>query len=159
MVGFPLGANTSETKVFEAKNAIENGADEIDMVINIGALKSGMIEEVQADIQKVVEVVKDQALVKVVIETSLLTQEELITACEMARAAGADLVKTSTDFFLADVNVEDVQQIKEIVDPVMGIQAAGNIHTEDEALAMAEAGATRLATSASVSIINGDTKV
>ncbi|MDN6640360.1 MAG: deoxyribose-phosphate aldolase [Tetragenococcus halophilus] len=156
VIGFPLGANTSATKVFEAKNAIENGADEIDMVANIGALKSGMLEKAQADIQAVVDVVKHQAIVKVIIETSLLTREELIKACELVQTAGADFVKTSTGFSAEGAKIEDIQVLQEIVAPEIGVEAAGGVYTEDDALALTEAGATRLATNASVAIINGD---
>lgn len=156
VIGFPLGANTSETKAFEAKNAIENGADEVDMVINIGALKAGMVEKVQADIQAVVDVAKDQALVKVILETSLLTEDELIKACKLAQIAGADFVKTSTGFSSGGAKIEDVQLLKEIVAPEMSVKAAGGIYTEGQALTMIEAGATRLGTSASVFIITGN---
>lgn len=108
VIGFPLGANTSETKAFETTDAINNGADEVDMVINIGALKSKDDQKVQKDIEAVVEAAKDRALVKVIIETSLLDREEIIRACELAKAAGADFVKTSTGFSTGGAKVEDV---------------------------------------------------
>ncbi|AYW47853.1 deoxyribose-phosphate aldolase [Tetragenococcus osmophilus] len=155
VIGFPLGANTSETKAFEAKNAIENGADEIDMVMNIGALRSGMKEVVQTDIQAVVNAVKDQALVKVIIETSLLTRDELITACQLVQAAGADFVETSTGFTTGAAKIENVHLIHENVTSAIGVKAVGGILTKDDALRMTEAGATRLGTDASVIIITG----
>jgi deoxyribose-phosphate aldolase len=108
VIGFPLGANTTETKAFEAANAIQNGADEVDMVINIGELKDGNDEKVQKDIEAVVAAAKDKALVKVIIETSLLNNEEKVKACELAKAAGADFVKTSTGFSTGGATVEDV---------------------------------------------------
>src|SRR5699024_3674977 len=109
VIGFPLGANTSETRAFETTDAINNGADEVDMVINIGALKSKDDQKVQKDIEAVVEAAKDRALVKVIIETSLLDREEIIRACELAKAAGADFVKTSTGFSTGGAKVEDVR--------------------------------------------------
>ena len=150
VIGFPLGANTSETKAFETTDAINNGADEVDMVINIGALKSKDDQKVQKDVEAVVEAAKDRALVKVIIETSLLDREEIIRACELAKAAGADFVKTSTGFSTGGAKVEDVR-------PEMGVKASGGIHNEEEAMAMIEAGATRIGTSAGVAIVSGST--
>lgn len=155
VIGFPLGANTSEVKAFEVKNAIENGADEVDMVINIGELKDGNYDKVQKDIEAVVEAAKDQALVKVIIETSLLEREEKIKACELAKAAGADFVKTSTGFSTGGATVEDVKLMRETVGPEMGVKASGGIHNAKEAMAMIEAGATRLGASSGVAIMNG----
>ncbi|MGX7196325.1 deoxyribose-phosphate aldolase [Enterococcus olivae] len=155
VIGFPLGANTSGTKAFEAEEAIKNGADEIDMVISVGQLKSGNDAYVQKDIEAVVAVAKDRALVKVIIETCLLTDEEIIKACELAKAAGADFVKTSTGFSTAGASVEAVHLMRETVGPEMGVKASGGIHNEAQALAMVEAGASRLGTSASVAIISG----
>lgn len=155
VIGFPLGANTSETKAFEAKNAVENGADEIDMVMNIGALKSEMIDTVQTDIQAVIKAVKDQALVKVIIEISLLTKDEVIKACQLVQAAGADFVVTSTGFASAGAKIENVHLIHENVASAIGIKAAGAILTKVDALKMTEAGATRIGTEASVAIITG----
>lgn len=155
VIGFPLGANTSEVKAYEARDAINNGADEVDMVINIGALKSAQYKKVQQDIEAVVEAAKDRALVKVIIETALLTNEEIVKACELAQAAGADFVKTSTGFSTSGAHAEDVRLMRETVGPEMGVKASGGIHTAEEAMAMVEAGATRLGTSASVAIING----
>lgn len=155
VIGFPLGANTSEVKAFEVKNAIENGADEVDMVINIGELKDGNYDKVQKDIEAVVEAAKDQALVKVIIETSLLEREEKIKACELAKAAGADFVKTSTGFSTGGATIEDVKLMRETVGPEMGVKASGGIHNAKEAMAMIEAGATRLGASSGVAIMNG----
>ena len=148
VIGFPLGANTS---------AIKNGADEVDMVINVGALKSKQYKKVQADIEAVVEAAKDKALVKVIIETALLDNEEIVKACELAKAAGADFVKTSTGFSTGGAVVEDVRLMRETVGPEMGVKASGGIHNEAEAAAMVEAGANRLGTSASVAIVTGST--
>lgn len=159
VIGFPLGANTTATKAFEATDAIENGADEIDMVINIGALKSGDNAFVQQDIEAVVAVAKDRALVKVIIETALLTNDEIVRACELAKAAGADFVKTSTGFSTGGATVDDVRLMRETVGPEMGVKASGGIHDEAQARALIEAGASRLGTSASVAIISGSTGV
>ncbi|WP_413538151.1 deoxyribose-phosphate aldolase [Enterococcus malodoratus] len=155
VIGFPLGANTTETKAFEAANAIQNGADEVDMVINIGELKDGNNEKVQKDIEAVVAAAKDKALVKVIIETSLLTNEEKIKACELAKAAGADFVKTSTGFSTGGATVDDVRLMRQTVGPEMGVKASGGIHNAKEAEAMIEAGATRLGASSGVAIMNG----
>lgn len=155
VIGFPLGANTTETKAFEATNAIANGAAEVDMVINIGELKDGNYEKVQKDIEAVVAAAKDKALVKVIIETSLLTNEEKVKACELAKAAGADFVKTSTGFSTGGATVEDVRLMRETVGPEMGVKASGGIHNAKEAEAMIEAGATRLGASSGVAIMNG----
>ncbi len=147
----------TETKAFETTDAINNGADEVDMVINIGALKSKDDQQVQKDIEAVVEAAKDRALVKVIIETSLLDREEIIRACEIAKAAGADFVKTSTGFSTGGAKVEDVRLMRETVGPEMGVKASGGIHNEEEAMAMIEAGATRIGTSAGVAIVSGST--
>ncbi len=155
VIGFPLGANTSEVKAFEAADAIEKGADEVDMVINIGELKDGNYEKVQKDIEAVVAAAKDKALVKVIIETSLLERDEKIKACELAKAAGADFVKTSTGFSTGGATVEDVKLMRETVGPEMGVKASGGIHNAKEAMAMIEAGATRLGASSGVAIMNG----
>lgn len=155
VIGFPLGANTTTIKALEAKNAIENGADEVDMVINIGELKGGNFEYVQQDIAAVVAEAKDKALVKVIIETSLLNREEKIKACELAKAAGADFVKTSTGFSTGGATIDDIKLMRETVGPEMGVKASGGIHNAKEALAMIEAGATRLGASSGVAIMNG----
>ncbi|WP_207942234.1 deoxyribose-phosphate aldolase [Enterococcus sp. DIV2402] len=155
VIGFPLGASTTATKVFETEDAIKNGADEVDMVISVGQLKSGDYEAVQNDIAGVVTAAKDRALVKVILETCLLTDEEIVRACELAKAAGADFVKTSTGFSTGGADVNDVRLMRETVGPEMGVKASGGIHNEAQALAMVEAGASRLGTSASVAIISG----
>lgn len=157
VIGFPLGANTSEVKAYEANDAINNGATEIDMVINVGALKSKQYKKVLKDIQGVVEAAKDRALVKVIIETALLTDEEKVKVCELAKEAGADFVKTSTGFSTGGATVADVKLMRETVGPDMGVKASGGIHNAEEARAMIEAGATRIGTSAGLAIMAGTT--
>jgi deoxyribose-phosphate aldolase len=157
VIGFPLGATTPEVKAFETKNAIENGASEVDMVINIGALKSGDDELVEKDIRAVVEAAKGKALVKVIIETCLLTDEEKVRACELAVKAGADFVKTSTGFSTGGATVEDVALMRKTVGPNVGVKASGGIRSADDLLAMEKAGANRIGASAGVQIINGET--
>jgi deoxyribose-phosphate aldolase len=154
VIGFPLGANTSELKAFEAKNAIENGADEIDMVINIGAAKSKDWNLVESDIAAV-NAVKGDKLLKVIIETSLLTDDEKIKACQIAKAVGADFVKTSTGFSIGGATVHDVKLMRQTVGPDMGVKASGGVHNLEEAKAMIDAGATRLGVSAGVAIMEG----
>jgi deoxyribose-phosphate aldolase len=156
VIGFPLGASTSETKAFETKNAIENGANEIDMVINIGALKDKQDELVEKDIKAVVEAAKDKALVKVIIETCLLTKEEKVRACELSVKAGADFVKTSTGFSTGGATVEDITLMRETVGPEIGVKASGGVRSREDALAMVEAGATRIGASSGVSISKGE---
>lgn len=155
VIGFPLGANTSAVKAFEAKNAIENGAEEIDMVINIGAAKDGKWDLVEADIAAV-NAVKGDKILKVIIETSLLTDEEKVKACQASVNAGADFVKTSTGFSTGGATVADVKLMRETVGPDMGVKASGGIHNAQEAKAMIEAGATRLGVSAGVAIMEGE---
>ncbi len=157
VIGFPLGATTSETKAFETKQAIENGATEVDMVINIGSLKDNRYEEVERDIQAVVDAAKDQALVKVIIETSLLTKEEKVKACELAKKAGADFVKTSTGFSGGGATVEDVRLMRLTVGPEMGVKASGGVRSLEDANAMIDAGATRIGASSGVEIVKGET--
>lgn len=152
VVGFPLGACTSETKVFETKQAILNGADEIDMVINIGALKSGDFDRVYHDIRGVVQAA-DGHLVKVIIETCLLDTEEKKTACALAMQAKADFVKTSTGFAGGGATVEDVRLMKTVVQNQLQVKASGGIRDEKTALSMIEAGASRLGTSSGVRIM------
>lgn len=154
VVGFPLGATTKETKAFEAAQAIENGATEVDMVINIGALKSGKLETVEEDIKGVADVCKGKALLKVIIETCLLTDEEKTTACELSKKAGANFVKTSTGFSTGGATAEDITLMRRIVGPDMGVKASGGIRNLESALKMIEAGATRIGASASISIVN-----
>lgn len=156
VIGFPLGANTSSVKAFETKDAVANGADEIDMVINIGQLKSGQYDAVEADIRAVVEASGDK-LVKVIIETCLLTVGEKVKACQLAVAAGADYVKTSTGFSTAGANIADVTLMRKTVGPNIGVKAAGGTRSYADAEAFIKAGATRIGTSAGVAIVNGET--
>lgn len=156
VVGFPLGATTSTTKAMETRDAVANGATEVDMVVNVGALKSGNDQLVEEDIRAVVRAAKGQALVKVILEMALLTREEKITGCEIAKRAGADFVKTSTGFGPSGATVEDVALMRETVGPTMGIKAAGGIRTFEDAQAMVAAGATRIGASASVAIVKGE---
>ena len=154
VVGFPLGATFTETKVQEAIMAIRDGAREIDMVMNIGAMKDGNYNLVENDIREVVEAAHEMnAKVKVIIETCYLTDEEKRKVCEIAKKAGADFVKTSTGFGSAGARVEDVKLMRETVGEEMGVKAAGGIHNANEAIAMIEAGATRIGASRSVQIM------
>lgn len=154
VIGFPLGATSSEVKMFETQNALNNGATEIDMVINIGALKAGENELVAKDIRGVVETShKAGALCKVIIETALLTDEEKVVACLLAKEAGADFVKTSTGFSGGGATVHDVELMRRTVGPNIGVKASGGIHTLEEAEAMVAAGATRIGASAGVKIL------
>ncbi|MBV7507536.1 deoxyribose-phosphate aldolase [Bacillus sp. sid0103] len=155
VIGFPLGATTSETKAFETKNAIEHGAKEVDMVINIGALKDHNDELVEKDIRAVVEAAKGKAHTKVIIETSLLTKEEKIRACEISLKAGADFVKTSTGFSTGGATVEDIALMRKTVGPDMGVKASGGVRSTDDVQKMIEAGATRIGASSSIAIVNG----
>lgn len=157
VIGFPLGANTPEVKAYEAADAIKNGANEVDMVINIGALKSQQYDHVRQDIQGIVDAAKGKALVKVIIETALLTNEEKVKACELAKEAGADFVKTSTGFSTGGAKVADIRLMRETVGPDMGVKASGGVHNAEEALAMIEAGATRIGASTGVAIVSGAT--
>lgn len=156
VIGFPLGASTPETKAFETINAIENGANEIDMVINIAALKDQQDELVEKDIRAVVEAAKGKALVKVIIETCLLTNEEKVRACELSVKAGADFVKTSTGFSTGGATVEDIRLMRQTVGPEIGVKASGGVRSREDALAMVEAGATRIGASSGVSIAKGE---
>ena len=157
VIGFPLGANTPEVKAYEAADAIKNGANEVDMVINIGALISQQYDYVRQDIQRVVDAAKGKALVKVIIETALLTDEEKVKACELAKEAGADFVKTSTGFSTGGAKVADIRLMRDTVGPDMGVKASGGVHNAEEALAMIEAGATRIGASTGVAIVSGAT--
>ncbi len=154
VIGFPLGATTPTVKAIEAKEAIANGADEVDMVINIGALKSGNYQLVLDDIKAVREATRGKIL-KVIIETAYLTREEKIKACELAKEAGADFVKTSTGFGPSGATVEDVMLMRQVVGPKLGVKASGGIRTLEDAKKMVEAGATRIGASASVAIVHG----
>lgn len=153
VIGFPLGANTTEVKVFETKDAIEKGAQEIDMVINIAMLKDKEYDYVENEIHQIVEAAKDKAIVKVIIETCLLTDEEKIKACELSQKAGADFVKTSTGFSTGGATVHDIALMRKTVGAEMGVKASGGVHTHEEALAMVEAGATRIGASAGVKLL------
>lgn len=152
VIGFPLGATTSKVKAFEAEDAINNGATEVDMVINIGKLKEGNNDYVEADIKAVVEVSKGKALTKVIIETCLLTDEEKVTACTLAKKAGADFVKTSTGFSTGGATAADIKLMRETVGKEMGVKASGGVRTKEDALKMIENGATRIGASASIAI-------
>lgn len=152
VVGFPLGQMTSEAKAYETAEAVFNGAEEIDMVINVGRVKDGDLEYVREDIQAVVNAAQGK-LTKVILETCLLTPEEIRSVCQIAKAAGADFVKTSTGFSTGGAKVEDIRLMRETVGPQMGVKASGGIRTLNDAIAMIEAGATRLGVSASVKIL------
>jgi deoxyribose-phosphate aldolase len=154
VIGFPLGATSTEVKKFETQNALDNGATEIDMVINIGALKAGENELVARDIRGVVETShKAGALTKVIIETALLTDEEKVVACLLSKEAGADFVKTSTGFSGGGATVHDIELMRRTVGPTIGVKASGGIHNREEAEALVAAGATRIGASAGVKII------
>ncbi|MBE7472717.1 MAG: deoxyribose-phosphate aldolase [Anaerolineae bacterium] len=154
VVGFPLGATSTEAKVFETLQALNDGATEIDMVINIGALKGGDDALVERDIAAVVKTVHQHgALCKVIIETALLTNDEKVRACQLAKQAGADFVKTSTGFSSGGATIEDVALMRQTVGPQVGVKASGGIRTLAEAQRMISAGATRLGVSAGVKII------
>lgn len=155
VIGFPLGATTTETKAFETKNAIENGATEVDMVINIGALKIGDNDLVEQDIRAVVAAAKGKALTKVIIETCLLTDEEKVRACELSVKAGADFVKTSTGFSTGGATVEDIALMRKTVGPTIGVKASGGVRSADDAKKMIDAGATRIGASSGIAIVNG----
>lgn len=156
VIGFPLGATTSETKAFETKDAIEKGASEVDMVINIGALKDKNDELVEQDIRAVVDAARGKALVKVIIETSLLSQEEKIRACKLAVKAGADFVKTSTGFSTGGATAEDIKLMRETVGPDIGVKASGGVRDREGALQLVESGATRIGASSGISIVKGE---
>ena len=155
VIGFPLGANTPELKAFETSDAIQNGANEVDMVINIGALKSRNFDLVERDIRAVVEAAKG-TLVKVIIETCLLTDDEKVKACQIAQKAGADFVKTSTGFSTGGATVADVALMRKTVGPDMGVKASGGARSYEDALAFIKAGATRIGASSGVAIMEGD---
>lgn len=152
VIGFPLGANTSTVKAFEAEEAIKNGATEVDMVINIGKLKDKDYEYVKEDIKAVVEASKGKALTKVIIETCLLTDDEKVVVCKLAKEAGADFVKTSTGFSTGGAKPEDIKLMRETVGKDMGVKASGGVRTYEDAMSMIEAGASRIGASASIAI-------
>lgn len=155
VIGFPLGATTTKTKIFEANEAVENGAQEVDMVVNVGMIKSGNWDFVKKDIANVVIGVNGRALVKVIIETCLLTEDEKVRVCQICKEVGADFVKTSTGFSTGGATVEDIKLMRKTVGPDMGVKASGGVKSAETAKAMVAAGATRLGTSSGISIING----
>lgn len=155
VIGFPLGANTPEMKAAEAKQAVEKGAADVDMVINIGALKNEDYDTVLNDIKAVVDAVAGKAIVKVIIETSLLTKSEKIRASELSKESGADFVKTSTGFSTGGATLEDVQLMRATVGPKMGVKASGGVRSYEDAIAMIDAGATRIGASSGIAIVEG----
>ena len=156
VIGFPLGMNDSRVKAFEAALAADEGADELDMVINVGRLKAGDTDYVLNDIKAVVAASKDR-LVKVIIETFLLTDDEKVTACRLARAAGADYVKTCTGFSGGGANVHDIALMRATVGPDMGVKASGGVRDYASAKALIEAGASRIGASSGKKIVEGCT--
>ena len=152
VIGFPLGANSSDVKAFEAKKAIEDGAEEVDMVINVGKAKQGDWDFVRDDIRKVREAAKDK-LLKVIVETCYLTDEEIFKACIMAKEAEADFVKTSTGFGTGGATAEHVKLMRDAVGEQMGVKASGGVRTKEDAMKMIDAGATRIGTSNGKDII------
>lgn len=155
VIGFPLGATTPEAKAFEASNAASNGAREVDMVMNIGAAKSGDWKLVKRDIESVVSAVRGRALVKVIIECCLLTDEEKVKACTMAKLAGADFVKTSTGFSTGGAKAEDVALMRQTVGTDMGVKASGGVRSYADAVTMIKAGANRIGASSGKKICSG----
>jgi len=157
VIGFPLGASSPKVKAFETETALRDGATEIDMVINIGALKAKDLELVARDINGVVRMAHAAgALVKVIIETALLTDDEKVTACLLSKEAGADFVKTSTGFSGGGATVDDVALMRRVIGPEMGVKASGGVKTYEDARTMVEAGATRIGASAGVKIVQGE---
>ncbi|MED1783047.1 deoxyribose-phosphate aldolase [Brevibacillus fortis] len=154
VIGFPLGASTIESKAAETRDAIANGATEVDMVLNVGALKSGDLETVKKDIVAVKQAAGD-ILLKVILETCLLTEEEKVVACKLSVEAGADYVKTSTGFSTGGATVEDIALMRKTVGPNVGVKASGGVRDGETAVAMIEAGASRVGTSSGVSIVTG----
>lgn len=153
VIGFPLGANTSATKAFETSDAIDNGANEVDMVINVGAMKEGNLALVQSDIEAVVSAAKG-TLVKVILETCLLTKEEIKQACLLAKNAKANFVKTSTGFSTGGATVEDVTLMKQTVGDTMEVKASGGVRTYEDMVNVVNAGASRIGTSAGCKLVN-----
>lgn len=156
VIGFPLGATSSRTKGFETRNAIESGASEIDMVINIGALKSGNLRAVEDDIRSVIRACRTTTITKVIIEICLLTDDEKVLACEISKNAGANFVKTSTGFAKGGATAKDIALMRRVVGPKMGVKASGGVRTFDDAKLMIQSGATRIGASASVKIVTSD---
>lgn len=157
VIGFPLGANEIQVKVKETEIAIENGADEIDMVLNVASLKSGELDKVEADIRSVVNAAKGR-VVKVILETCLLTDEEKVTACNLSVNAGASFVKTSTGFSSGGATLDDVVLMRKTVGSEVGVKASGGVRDQETALKMIEAGANRLGTSSGINIVSANTQ-
>lgn len=155
VIGFPLGASTPETKAFETTDAINNGAGEIDMVLNVGAMKSQDLDLVKRDVEAVVNAAKGKAIVKVILETCLLTKEEIKVASQLSKDAGADFVKTSTGFSTGGATFEDVALMREVVGPDLGVKASGGVRSLEDVQKMIEAGATRIGASSGVQIVQG----
>lgn len=156
VIGFPLGASVSKVKAYEASVAVEDGANEIDMVINIAALKNKEYDYVLDDIKAVVNAINGRAILKVIIENCLLNEEEKIKACELSKEAGANFVKTSTGFSSGGAKYEDVKLMREIVGADLGVKASGGVRTTEDAKLMIEAGATRIGASSSIAIVTGE---
>ncbi|MBM7689716.1 deoxyribose-phosphate aldolase [Enterococcus ureilyticus] len=154
VIGFPLGASTTATKAFEAADAIKNGATEVDMVINVGALKSGDEETVLKDIEAVVLAAKGKALVKVILENCILTDREIVIASKLSVQAGADFVKTSTGFSTGGATIKDIALMRKTVGPNIGVKASGGVRNAEDAKAMIHAGASRVGASSSVAIVD-----
>lgn len=152
VIGFPLGATSTESKIFEAEQGLEDGADEIDMVINVGALKDKRYRYVEDEIHRLKKVCGDKVL-KVILETCLLTDDEKVKACELAKSAGADFVKTSTGFSKGGATVHDVELMRKTVGSTMGVKASGGVRSKEEMVAMVKAGATRIGTSHGVELM------
>jgi deoxyribose-phosphate aldolase len=159
VVGFPLGAMCYPAKAYEARQAVEDGARELDMVLNVGAMKSGDIKAVEQDIRAVRLEAPSPIILKVIIETCLLTHDEKVKACEIAKNTGADFVKTSTGFSTGGAALEDVSMMREVVGPRMGVKASGGIKNFETAAAMIAAGATRIGAGAGVAIVKGAEKL
>jgi len=153
VVGFPLGASTPAAKAFETANAVENGAEEVDMVINVGAVKSGDWALVERDIAAVVTAAHPKAAVKVILETCLLTDEEKVRACEISKAVGADFVKTSTGFSTGGATAADIALMRKTVGPDVGVKASGGVRSYEDAMTMIQAGASRIGASAGIVIV------
>lgn len=157
VIGFPLGATTTATKAFETRDAVANGADEVDMVMNIGHALDGHWDLVEEDIRGVVEAAGEDTLVKVILETCLLTDDQIVEACHAAVRAGADFVKTSTGFSTGGATVHAVELMRRAVGPDFGVKASGGIHTPEEFDAMVAAGATRIGASAGLALLGEET--
>jgi deoxyribose-phosphate aldolase len=155
VVGFPLGAMTSRSKAFETREAVADGATEVDMVINVGQLRSGDYDAVEEDIRAVRRATRANTILKVILETCMLSDEEKIIACELSKKAGADFVKTSTGFSSGGATVEDIRLMRSTVGPDMGVKASGGIRTWDAAVSLIQAGASRLGIGSSIKVMTG----